>query len=166
MKAKYDASAIAIAVMLLTARPAMAAPPEKPVMLTICELVAHQSAHDGELVHLRAQLSTDAIEHAFAADTDEPTRCAVLIHVNATPLTTDHFDNLRSALTTAHHTSTQSHYKAVLAEVVGVFHRQVSGIYLPSLTLTDVFAMQIAERPDPTPPIPPPPGPKPNSASR
>jgi hypothetical protein len=166
VKTKYGVPAVAMAAVLVCAEPGTAASPEKPGALTICELITHQSAHDGELVHLRAQLSTDAIEHTFAADVDEPTRCAVLIQVNATPLTTDRLDHLRSALTTAHHTSTESHYKAVLAEVRGVFHRQDSGTYLPSLTLTDVFAMQIAERPNPVPPIPSPAEPKRSSAPR
>ena len=162
MVTRYVAPSVVVAILLVYACPQRGVanpPPEGPKRLSICELVEHQDLHDGESVRVRARLQTDAIEHTFAADTDPAKECAVLIRssstVDSNTPAKEHLDHLSSALTKAHHTSTESHNKIVQAELFGVFHRDESKTYMPSLELTDAIGVKIVEGAGLVPPIPP-----------
>jgi hypothetical protein len=133
----------------------IAAEPKLPAVVTVCELVKDQQAHDGERVAIRARAQTDAIEHTFAGDANGERDCAVSISYGPDPAAKARLGQFTNALTEAHHTSTESRQLFVYARLVGIFHRDASGAYMPSIEVSDVGSIKIAAGPPMVPPPPP-----------
>jgi hypothetical protein len=153
--AKAGRLGVLAAALLVGSQSTIAGGPKVPVDVTVCELVKNQRAHDGELVSINARAQTDAIEHTFAADASGERDCAVSISYGPNSSSTAGMEQFTRALTEAHHTSTESRPLLVYARLVGTFHRDKSGAYMPSIEVSDVGSIKIAEGPAMVPSPPP-----------
>ena len=132
------------------------APPVVPQPLTLCQLAAHPDRYDGVLILTQARVETDAIEHTWALDEDCKDDGGVEVLFTPTPATLNHVQEFRDAVTRAHHASREPHYKVVLAQLVGTYHRKQPREFISSLAVSDATSIRIVERPllNPAPPKP------------